>query len=613
MSHQPIENHGVVGDLRTVALVAMDGSVDFMCFPRFDSPTIFAALLDDQKGGRFQIAPMAPTEGGVGRKQLYLPDSNILLSRFLSNDGVAEISDFMPALENGDAHGLVRRAKTVRGEVRYRLVCAPRFDYARASHRVELRGRDALFLPETPVQPALRLRSEVPLRLENGAAVAEFTLRANEMAAFVLERAPSGEASPSDAPGYVAQCFKDTLNFWRRWVGRSTYQGRWREMVNRSALVLKLLTSHPHGSIVAAPTFGLPERIGRERNWDYRYTWIRDASFTLYALFRLGYTQEAAGFMGWIEARCREIDPRELTDHPPLQPVYRIDGHHELPELALPHLEGYQRSSPVRIGNAAAGQLQLDIYGELMDTVYLYNKYGDPISYDLWENLVRLVDWVCDHWRRPDAGVWEIRADPQEFLYSRLLCWVAVDRGIRLAQRRSFPAPLGHWYRVRDEIYRDVFQNFWDAERRTFVQYKGARAVDAATLLMPLVRFVGPTDPRWLSTLAAIEHDLVEDSFVYRYRTGEAAPDGLTGREGTFNMCSFWYVECLSRAGNVLQARLLMDKILGHANHVGLFAEQLGSCADHLGNFPQALTHLGLISAAFDIDRRLNALRHERS
>lgn len=603
MSYQPVENHGVVGDLHTVALVAMDGSIDFMCFPRFDSPTIFAALLDERNGGRFQIAP---TLGSVGRKQLYLPDSNVLLTRFLSNVGVAEISDFMPAGERGDAHALVRRAKTVRGEVRYRMVCAPRFDYAHAPHRVERRGIDVLFVPETASQPALRLRSEVPMHLADGAAVAEFTLRAGETAGFVFEIASQDESSPSAVPGYASQSFKDTLNFWRRWIGRSTYQGRWQEMVNRSALILKLLTSHPHGSIVAAPTFSLPERIGGERNWDYRYTWIRDASFTLYALFRLGYTREAAAFMRWIEARAHEIDPDD--PHSPFQPMYRIDGGRELPEQILPHLEGYKRSSPVRIGNAGVGQLQLDIYGELMDTVYLYNKYGDPISSDLWGTLTRLVDWVCRHWRQPDAGFWEIRGRPQELLSSRLMCWVALDRGIRLAQRRSFPAPLEVWQRVRDEIYRDIFQNFWDAERQSFVQYQGGRAVDAVTLLMPLMKFVGPTDPRWLSTLAAIERDLVEDSFVYRYRIGEAADDGLAGGEGTFNMCSFWYVECLSRAGDLERARLFMEKALGHANHVGLYAEQLGPCADQLGNFPQAFTHLALISAAFDLDRRLNAI-----
>jgi GH15 family glucan-1,4-alpha-glucosidase len=603
MSYLSIEQHGVVGDLHTVALVGMDGSIDFMCFPRFDSPTIFGSLLDERQGGHFQIAP---TLGSVGRKQLYLPDSNVLLTRFLSNEGVAEISDFMPAEEQGDAHALVRRAKTVRGEIQYRMVCAPRFDYARARHRVERRGTGVVFAPDTTSQPALRLCSQIPVQLVDGTAVAEFTLRAGETAAFVLDVAGRDDTSPSTKPGYVAQSFKDTLNFWRRWVGRSTYQGRWRGMVNRSALILKLLTSHPQGSIVAAPTFGLPEHIGGERNWDYRYTWIRDASFTLYALFRLGYTREAAAFMRWIEARCHEFDPDD--PHSPFQPMYRIDGGRELPEQILPHFEGYKRSRPVRIGNAAADQLQLDIYGELMDTVYLYNKYGDPISFDLWENLTRLVEWVCRHWRQPDAGFWEIRGRPQELLSSRLMCWVAVDRGIRLAQRRSFPAPLDMWQRVRDQIYRDIFQNFWDAERKSFVQHRGAKAVDAATLLMPLMKFVSPTDPRWLSTLAAIKHDLVEDSFVYRYRIGEGADDGLSGDEGTFNMCAFWYVECLSRAGDVEKARLFMEKALGHANHLGLYAEQLGRCADHLGNFPQAFTHLALISAAFDLDRRLNTL-----
>jgi GH15 family glucan-1,4-alpha-glucosidase len=599
MGYPPIERHGVIGDLHTVALVAMDGSIDFMCFPHFDSPTIFATLLDDREGGRFQIAPVL---SDVGQKQIYLPDSNILLSRFLSREGVAEISDFMPADEAGQAHTLIRRAKTIRGEVRFRLVCAPRFDYARAPHRAEAQGQDILFIPDGGSQPALRLRSDVPVRLTGGAAVAEFTLRAEETAAFILEGVRSGEGSPSDAPGYVSQSFKDTLNFWRRWIGRSTYQGRWREMVNRSALILKLLTSHPHGSIVAAPTFGLPEQIGGERNWDYRYTWIRDAAFTLYALIRLGYTGEAAAFMRWIEARCGELNADGS-----LQIAYGIDGRRDLPEQTLPHCEGYMRSSPVRIGNAASTQRQLDIYGELIDTVYLYNKYGEPISSELWENLTRLIDWVCRHWHEQDAGVWEVRGGPQEFLYSRVLCWVAVDRGIRLAQKRSFPAPLDEWHKVRDQIYRDVFENFWNASRRAFVQYKGSTAMDAASLLMPLVKFVGPTDPRWLSTLRAIEEDLVEDSLVYRYRIGEAAPDGLSGREGTFNMCSFWYVECLSRTGDVERARLLLEKMLGYANHLGLYAEQLGPCGEHLGNFPQAFTHLALISAAYDLNRRLSS------
>lgn len=602
MIYQPIENYGVIGDLHTVALVGMDGSIDFMCFPHFDSPTIFAAILDHEKGGRFRIAPVLD---GARQKQLYLPDSNILLSRFLSEEGVAEISDFMVIEDNREHwHDLVRRVKTVRGEIRFRMVCDPRFDYGRRGHRLEIRDEEAIFHPEGKGLQALRLRSEIPLREENGAATAEFTLRAGETAYFVLEEARAGGVSPSRREDYVSRAFKETLNFWHRWVARSNYRGRWREMVNRSALTLKLLTSLPHGSIVAAPTFGLPEEIGGERNWDYRYTWIRDASFTLYALIRLGYTEEAAAFMRWIEARAGELNPDGS-----LQIMYGIDGRHKLTEKILPHFEGYRKSSPVRIGNGAYNQLQLDIYGELMDSVYLYDKYGEPIHFDLWANLVRLIDWVCRNWRKKDEGIWEIRSGRQEFLYSRLMCWVAVDRGIRLARKRSLPAPLDRWYKARDTIYRDIFENFWDSRRKAFVQSKGSTVLDAANLLMPLVKFLGPTDPRWLSTLRAIEEDLVEDSHVYRYRIAGRSPDGLQGEEGTFTMCSFWYVECLSRAGEVQKARFFFEKMLGYANHLGLFSEELGPSGEHLGNYPQAFTHLGLISAAHNLDRNLTASR----
>lgn len=602
MSYQPIENYGVIGDLHTVALVGMDGSIDFMCFPHFDSPTIFAAILDHEKGGRFRIAPVLE---GARQKQIYLPDSNILLSRFLSEEGVAEISDFMVIEENGEHwHDLVRRVKTVRGEIRFRMVCDPRFDYGRRGHRLEIRDGEAIFRPEGKGLRALRLRSKIPLRGQNGAVTAEFTLHAGETASFVLEEARTDRESPSLGEDYVSRAFKETLNFWHRWVARSDYRGRWREMVNRSALTLKLLTSLPHGSIVAAPTFGLPEEIGGERNWDYRYTWIRDASFTLYALIRLGYTEEAAAFMRWIGSRAGELNPDGS-----LQVMYGIDGRHKLTEKILPHLEGYRKSSPVRIGNGAYNQLQLDIYGELMDSVYLYDKYGEPIHYDLWANLVRLIDWVCRNWRKKDEGIWEIRSGRQEFLYSRLMCWVAVDRGIRLVRKRSLPAPLDRWYKARDTIYRDIFENFWDSRRKAFVQSKGSTVLDAANLLMPLVKFLGPTDPRWLSTLRAIEEDLVEDSHVYRYRIADGSPDGLAGEEGTFTMCSFWYVECLSRAGEVQKARFYFEKMLGYANHLGLFSEELGPSGEHLGNYPQAFTHLGLISAAHNLDRNLTASR----
>ncbi len=447
----------------------------------------------------------------------------------------------------------------------------------------------------------LRLRSQVPVEIRDGAACARFRLSAGETASFVLEAVRPGEPSPSAAPDYVPRAFVDTVNYWRNWIGRCTYTGRWREVVHRSALVLKLLVSQTHGSLIAAPTFGLPEQLGGERNWDYRYTWIRDASFTLYALIRLGYTDEAGHFMEWIEERAADLNPDGS-----MQIMYGYDGRKDLTEETLDHFEGYKGSSPVRIGNGAYDQLQLDIYGELMDSIYLYNKFGAPISYSLWENCIRLIDWVTENWQRPDEGIWEVRGGKQEFLYSRLMCWVAVDRGIRLADRRSFPYPFERWRKTRDAIYYDIFENFWDPKRQTFVQHKGTTAVDASYLLMPLVKFISPQDPRWRSTLAAIEEDLVEDSLVFRYRAEDASNDGIMGEEGTFNLVSFWYAEALARAGDVQKGRFVFEKALGYANHLGLFSEELGPHGEHLGNFPQAFTHLGLISAAYAIDRKLS-------
>ena len=602
--YAPIEDYGVIGDLHTVALVGKSGSIDFLCLPSFDSPSVFAALLDANRGGRFLIAPRL--DDAVHR-QLYLPDTNVLLTRFLSDSGVAEVSDFMPVEDAGIAHNLVRRAKTVRGEIRFAMRCDPRFDYARGTHTVERRGEsDILFIGRSGERElVLRLRSSVALQLEEGAAVAEFTLNADESAWFVLEVVTGNEPSPCENPDYAQDAFKATVNFWRGWIGRSTYKNRWREMVNRSALVLKLLTSREHGSTVAAPTFGLPETIGGVRNWDYRYCWIRDSSFSLYGMMRLGYTGEAESFMRWMLARAEELEPDGS-----LQIMYAVDGRPVMGEETLDHFEGYLGSRPVRIGNDARTHLQLDIYGELMDSVYLYDKYGRAIGYDAWTNVVRLIDWVCDHWREKDESIWEVRGGRREFLYSRVMCWVAIDRALRLANRRSLPAPFSRWYEVRDTIYRDVFERFWDPVRRGFVQHPGATTFDAAALLMPLVRFVSPTDPRWIATLRGIEQELVSDSLVYRYRLGDAFSDGLTGQEGTFSMCSFWYVESLSRMGDLPKARFFFEKMLGYANHLGLYGEELGPRAQHLGNFPQAFTHLALISAAYDLDRRLSAAGH---
>lgn len=598
MSQQPIENHAIIGDLHTVALVATDGTIDFLSFPRFDSPTVFASLLDPERGGSFQIAP-AFADGR--QKQLYLPDTNVLVTRALSEEGVAEVTDCMPIDEHDHPHAIVRHARTVRGDVRFRMRCAPRFDYGRASHTVDVREGEVLFSSQGRDATMLRLRTPVPVRIEDGAAIADFELRSGEGIDFVLEEARPGCASGAATSAWCARMRETTAQFWRDWIGGSHYAGRWREVVNRSALTLKLLTSRRFGSLVAAPTFGLPELIGGARNWDYRYTWIRDSSFTLYALLRLGFTGEARDFMRWIEARCEELAPDGS-----LQIMYGIDGRHRLDEEILEHFAGYRGSRPVRIGNGAYDQLQLDIYGELMDSVYLYDKYGETISHDMWRNLRRLIDWVCKHWQSADEGIWEVRGGRQHFLYSRLMCWVAVDRAVRLAWKRSLPAPLDQWIAVRNAIHHEIHERFWNEERRAFVQTRDGQAVDASVLLMPLMRFIGPTDPRWRSTLAAVEKELVSDSLVYRYQGPVAAPDGLEGREGTFTMCSFWYVECLARAGELGKARLAFDKMLGFANHVGLYAEELGPAGEHLGNFPQAFTHLGLISAAHFLDRALS-------
>jgi GH15 family glucan-1,4-alpha-glucosidase len=602
VEYQHIENYGLIGDMNTVALVGIDGSIDFMCFPDFDSPSIFCRILDHKIGGHFKITPTLE-EANV--KQLYLPDSNILLTRFLCACGVAEISDFMVVDEHTPQHRLIRRVKAVRGEICFRMVCDPRFDYARCGHKTRQGENCIVFEPDNSKIGALRLRSEAPLEVKDGAAYADFTLHAGETMAFVLEEAiPGQDDQATISHEYIAKHFKNTMNYWVNWVNRSNYHGRWLETVHRAALTLKMLTSQKYGSIVASPTFGLPEEIGGERNWDYRFTWIRDASFTIYGLIRLGFTDEAGAFMKWIEDRCGDLNPDGS-----LQLMYGLDGHKHLEEENLNHLAGYRNSRPVRIGNAAYGQLQLDIYGELMDSVYLYNKYGDPISIDLWRNLKRLINWVCDNWYRKDEGIWEVRGGQQEFLYSRLMCWVAIDRGVRLAMKRSFPAPLMDWVRTRDEIHHDIVKNFWDPQRKVFVQHKGTNTLDAACLLMPLVKFVGPTDPRWLSTLKGISEELVDDSLVYRYKTDTAASDGLSGEEGTFNMCTFWYVECLSRSGDVKKARFVFEKMLGYANHLGLFAEELGPDGRQLGNFPQAFTHLGLISAAYNLNLRLSGGR----
>jgi GH15 family glucan-1,4-alpha-glucosidase len=608
MAYQPIENYGMIGDMHTVALVGINGSIDWLCVPDFDSPSIFAAILDDKKGGHFKIAPVGDD---IVCKQFYWPETNVLITRFLTPGGAAELTDFMPAgrAVSGDRHRhqIIRRVTAVLGPLTFRMECRPAFNYARNTHETNVGNDGAIFR-----SPSLTigLASTIPLEEQDGHVVSEFTLAQGETAVFVLGHVPPDLDSDFGlSPDEAEDLFRRTVAYWRGWVGKCQYTGRWREMVHRSALALKLLTYEPTGAIVAAPTCSLPEGIGGARNWDYRFTWIRDAAFTVYAFIRLGFTDEAAQFMNFLSELCKEPGPSGS-----LQIMYGIDGRKKLTEETLDHFDGYMGSKPVRIGNGAYDQLQLDIYGELLDAAYLYNKHGAPISYDMWTSLRALTDWVCDNWKRPDEGIWEVRGGRKQFVYSKLMCWVAVDRAIRLADKRSFPAPRERWLKVRDKIYEDIMQKGWNESRKAFVQHYGSDSLDAANLMLPLTFFLSPADPRMLSTLDATllppeKGGLTANSLVYRYNIEESA-DGLDGEEGTFNICTFWLVEALTRAGRhdrkrLEQARLMFERMLGFASHLGLYAEETGHRGEALGNFPQAFTHLALISSAFNLDRAL--------
>ncbi|WP_424536230.1 glycoside hydrolase family 15 protein [Sphaerisporangium viridialbum] len=596
-AYLPIADHGLIGDLRTVALVGTNGTIDWYCCPRFDASSVFASILDAGRGGSFQLAADVPAT----TKQFYFPDTNVLITRFFAADGVAEVQDFMPIADDSreiDRHRLIRRVICVRGTLPFRALVAPRFGYATQPHTARVEDGQAIFESE---DLSLILTASVPIDCDGQDVLSQFKLHEGEQAVFALDRACEGVTPRSCPLAEAEQEFAATVKYWRHWLSSSRYRGRWREVVHRSALTLKLLTYAPTGGIVAAPTTSLPEQIGGERNWDYRYVWIRDAAFCVYALLRLGFTDEAEAFMGFLSEHVT-LSGDGLSG--PLQIMYGIDGATELPERELGHLEGYQGSAPVRVGNAAVGQLQLDIYGALIDSIYLYDKWGKPISSDRWDELCMLVEWVCQNWDKPDEGIWETRGGRKNFVYSRLMCWVAIERAMRVAIHRGLPAEIPRWREARDAIYRQIMRLGWSPRLHAFVQHFDDEVLDASVLMMPMAKFVSPTDPKWLSTLDALGEQLVSDSLVYRYDPA-VSPDGLRGIEGTFSICSFWYVEALARAGRVDEARLAFEKMLTYANHLGLYAEQIGHTGEQLGNFPQAFTHLALISAAFNLDQAL--------
>jgi GH15 family glucan-1,4-alpha-glucosidase len=602
-----ISDHGLIGDLQTAALVTTDGTLDWFCCPRFDSPSVFASLLDADRGGHYRIAP---DRDDYVSKQLYLPDTAILVTRFMTPDGVGEVHDFMPVTGRTatDRHRLVRNIRVVRGTMRFAVEVQPRFDYGRAPHKLELTEHGAMFQSDG-MELTLHAIAPAEMTLQDAGVTVERrgdglrwtrTLREGQIGGVVLESmgGPPRRVTPEQAQ----QLADDTARFWRGWLHSSSYRGRWREVVARSAMALKLMTYAPTGALVAAPTTGLPEQAGGERNWDYRYTWIRDGSFSIYALLGLGYLEEAAAFSGWLRDRVSEGAGQ---DGRPLKIMYRVDGSSDLTEETLDHFEGWRGSRPVRIGNGAADQLQLDIYGEAMDSVYLADACGLQAGHQGWTALVRIIDWLCDHWDQPDEGIWETRGGRKNFTYGRFQAWVALDRAIKLATRRARPASLTRWATERDRVYNQIMERGWKPEVGAFTQHYETHVLDSSLLMMPLQGFIAPRDPMWLSTLEAMDRELVADSLVYRYNPS-ASPDGLAGEEGTFSLCTFWYVDALARAGRLDDARLTLEKMFTYANHLGLYSEEIGSTGEQLGNFPQAFSHLSLIGAAINLDYQLD-------
>ncbi|MCH8206013.1 MAG: glycoside hydrolase family 15 protein [Chloroflexi bacterium] len=595
MAYKPIGHYGLIGDRHSAALVGTDGSIDWCCFPRFDSPSVFAAILDDRNGGRFQIAPAT---GQASVDQSYLPNTNILSTRFTTPTGELVLTDFMP-LKNGTSgscpHEIHRIARCTAGTVEVRCTFQPRLDYARAATTImPIKGG----VMAGGNHHTLSLCSRVPMEVVDTQALSRFTLQQGEEAVFVLAY---GRDRPRRIESYRTHSkLEETKAHWEETASKLTYEGLWRDQVVRSFLLLHLLVYEPTGAVVAAPTASLPGRIGGSRNWDYRYSWLRDSSFTMDVLYRIGQVDQAAAYLRWLLHQCKVTNGRTRT-------VYGISANSSLRETTLDHLEGYGGSRPVRIGNGAVGQLQLDVFGEVILGMYTLFSNGGVISDEAWSLVENFAEVVCNNWRRRDRGVWEVRGAEQHFVYSKMMCWATLDRAVKLAELLGRDGDSARWIQVAGEIREEVMRRGWSKRKQAFVQRYDSDSLDASNLMIPFLQFLAPDDPRLLSTVRAITKELADGPFVRRYNP-EETDDGLGGEEeGAFTMLSFWLIGNLIYSGETEKARDYFEEILGCANHLGLFAEMVDPRTRQLlGNFPQAYSHIGLIHTAGNLSRALS-------
>lgn len=599
----PIGDYGLIGDLHTAALVSGDGSLDWLCAPRFDSPSVFARILDSEHGGYFALRPAEP----CASRARYLGATALLQTTFQTATGDATLTDYMPATPGvgprrfSHVHAprrVVRLVEGLAGEVQFKVDFCPRPSYGRVvpSFRTAIDGVSVV----GPAAWPLRLRASIALRIDDQSARGDFSVRAGERVALVLELNDPPTPCDSDVLTSALADFAMTSDFWQAWVGQCGYQGRYAGEVVRSAITLKLLTYAPTGAFVAAPTTSLPEEIGGVRNWDYRYTWIRDAAFAAYGLYLAGHPEDCDQLLEWF---CHVA----MQSHSKLQIVYGLHGERKLTERVLDHLAGYCGSRPVRVGNAAWRQFQLDVYGELLDCFHTGRRFGQLTTEEIhqyWHCFRGLVDFVVANWQRPDSGIWEVRSRPENFVYSKVMAWVALDRGIKAAEELGLPTDLTAWRRTRAAIRAQVLERGYDPQLGVFTRAYGDRTLDAANLLLPLVHFIDARDPRMISTIEAIQRDLSVDGLVYRYRD---AADGVFGDEATFGVCTFWLIDNLTALGRLDEATDLFDRMLARATPLGLYAEEIEVRAGaQRGNFPQALTHIGLINAAVNLDRAIS-------